>query len=337
MVWKRLLLRSNNQVSSRNISYVQRARLLEKIKNDDEICRNSMQTGKFLLYSKGQPLLSRGSGPGDHVPKFVDYHDCVRVCPDVCTSSVVLSVMEDGTPTFASMISKETDPNEVEIRTGAMFTDLRVGLFLVNQVVAHQLSKGWSLLMWSKKNKFCPACGTPVIRALSGSGVSCPACSNVSYPSTSPVGIVSISDSTSDHLLLIRQPRYPLGMYSCVAGFVDSGETLEDCVKREVAEEVGLEIDTVQYDCSQHWPFPAGSLMIGCHATVKGGTPSPDPCLQELEDARWFDRSQIKEAVTRIDQNPRLRVGRNNNPEEIFIAPKGALAYSLITSWLSRK
>ena len=57
-----------------------------------------------------------------------------RVCPDVCTSSVVLSVMEDGTPTFASMISKETDPTEVEIRTGAMFTDLRVGLFLVNQV-----------------------------------------------------------------------------------------------------------------------------------------------------------------------------------------------------------
>ena len=70
--------------------------------------------------------------------------------------------------------------------------------------------------------------------------------------------------------------------------------------------------------------------ILGCHATVKGGTPSPDPCLQELEDARWFDRSQIKEAVTRIDQNPRLRVGRNNNPEEIFIAPKGALAYSLI-------
>ena len=65
------------------------------------------------------------------------------------------------------------------------------------------------------------------------------------YPSTSPVGIVSISDPSEDRLLLIRQPRYPPGMYSCIAGFLDVGETLEDCVKREAAEEVGIEVDKV--------------------------------------------------------------------------------------------
>merc|ERR1711879_678361 len=59
-----------------------------------------------------------------------------------------------------------------------------------------------------------------------------------------------------------------------------------------------------------------------------------DPCKEELEDARWFSRGEVEEAVTRIDSNPRLRVGRNNNPEEVFIAPRGAVAYSLITSWL---
>ena len=110
----------------------------------------------------------------------------------------------------------------------------------------------------------------------------------------------------------------------------------QDCVKREVAEEVGLEVESVEYKCSQHWPFPSGSLMIGCHSRVSGVTPDPDPCTLELEDARWFSRDEVQEAVERIDKNPRLRVGRNNDPKEIFIAPKGALAYSLITKWLEK-
>ena len=67
----------------------------------------------------------------------------------------------------------------------------------------------------------------------------------------------------------------------------------QECVRREVAEEVGLDIDSVSYKCSQHWPFPAGSLMVGCHATVTGDLPTPDPCKQELEDARWFSRDEV--------------------------------------------
>merc|ERR1719411_1874333 len=95
----------------------------------------------------------------------------------------------------------------------------------------------------------------------------------------------------------------------------------QECVRKEVAEEVGLDIDSVSYKCSQHWPFPAGSLMVGCHATVSGDLPTPDPCKQELEDARWFSRAEVSEAVARIDANPRLRVGRGNNPAEVFVAP----------------
>ena len=187
-------------------------------------------------------------------------------------------------------------------------------------------TQGWSLLMWSRKTKFCTVCGTKLVRAVSGSGAKCPGCGHVTYPTTSPVscdahcdncdiiicvqvGIVSIGHEASDQLLLIRQPRYPPGMYSCIAGFLDSGETLEvghvvlyelyiyddcqECVRREVAEEVGLDIDSVAYKCSQHWPFPAGSLMVGCHATVTGDLPTPDPCKQELEDARWFSRDEV--------------------------------------------
>lgn len=192
--------------------------MLEKIKNDDDFCKESMLNGKFLLYNKGQPLLKRGSGPGDHHPQYVDFKDCSQVCPDVLNSSVALSVSEEGQPIFATMMAKEADPIHVETKTLATFTDLRVGLFLVNQTVAHQLSKGWSLLMWSKKNKFCGVCGSGLVRSVSGSGAKCPPdCTrggHVIYPSTSPVGIVSISNVTNDHLLLIRQPRYPAGMYS---------------------------------------------------------------------------------------------------------------------------
>ena len=93
--------------------------------------------------------------------------------------------------------------------------------------------------MWSKKNKFCGVCGSGLVRSVSGSGAKCPPdCArggHVIYPSTSPVGIVSISNVTNDHLLLIRQPRYPAGMYSCIAGFLDSGETLE--VRLQLLEE----------------------------------------------------------------------------------------------------
>ena len=105
-------------------------------------------------------------------------------------------------------------------------------------------TQGWSLLMWSRKTKFCTVCGTKLVRAVSGSGAKCPGCGHVTYPTTSPVscdahcdncditicvqvGIVSIGHEASDQLLLIRQPRYPPGMYSCIAGFLDSGETLE--------------------------------------------------------------------------------------------------------------
>jgi len=325
-------------LSARSISYVERSRLLDKIKNDDEFCKSQMESGKYLLYSKGQPLLQKSSGPGSHRPSFLSYAQCDRVSSNLAETSVLLGVEADGTPRFAALLSKDADPHEVEAENLSKFVDLRVGLFMVESDIAQTLSRGWSLLMWNKKHNFCSSCGSKLNRSLSGASCRCSSCSEVFYPSTSPVGIVSITDREHQHLLLIRQPMYPKGMFSCIAGFLDVGETIEDCVRREVAEEVGIEVeDDIKYNCSQHWPFPSGSLMIGCQAVAVGGLPTPDPCKLELEDARWFSREEVAQAVRRIDHNPRLRVGRNNNPEEIFIAPRGAIAYSLITSWLKNE
>jgi len=330
----RYKLKYRNICNVRSISYVERSRLLEKIKNDDDFCQSQMLSGQYLLYSKGQPLLRRCPDGGSHSPAFLTFSQCQRLSSDLRERSVVLGVEEDGTARFAALLSKSADHHEVEAETKAQFTDLRLGLFIVSSGLAQTLSRGWSLLMWNKKHNFCTNCGSKLKRSVSGAGSRCTECSEVFYPATSPVGIVSLTDTTNQHLLLIRQPTYPKGMFSCIAGFLDVGETLEDCVRREVAEEVGIEVESVQYRSSQHWPFPAGSLMIGCHAVAAGGLPSPDPCKQELEAARWFSREEVTEAVSRIDNNPRLRMGRNNNPDEVFIAPKGALAYNLITSWL---
>ena len=273
-----LTLKSVNIKNVRGISYVERSRLLEKIKNDDDFCKSQMESGRYLLYHKGQPLLQKGSAPGLHSPSFLSYSQSDRLTSDLTEQSVVLGVEKDGTARFAALLSKEADPHEVEAETLCQFTDLRVGLFMVDSGTAHTLSKGWSLLMWNRKNNFCTNCGSKLIRSVSGAGSKCSSCRETFYPSTSPVGIVCITDLERQHLLLIRQPRYPKGMYSCVAGFLDVGETLEvrkvfmfyfmiivakDCVRREVAEEVGIEVESIEYKSSQHWPFPAGSLMIG--------------------------------------------------------------------------
>ena len=224
---RKLSFKGRFMLSARSISYVERSRLLDKIKNDDEFCKSQMESGKYLLYNKGQPLLQKGSGPGSHRPSFLSFSQCDRVSSNLAKSSVLLSVEADGTPRFAALLSRDADPHEVEAENLSKFIDLRVGLFMVDSDIAQTLSRGWSLLMWNRKHNFCTSCGSRLTRSLSGAGCRCSSCSEVFYPATSPVGIVNITDKQQRHLLLIRQPMYPKGMFSCIAGFLDVGETLE--------------------------------------------------------------------------------------------------------------
>ena len=93
-------------VSKTRLSYVQRARLLEKIKTDDKFCKQSMETGRFLLYHKGQPLLRLGQRPGELQANFVDFSYCDKICDDIFNTSAALSVAEDGVPMFATSVLK---------------------------------------------------------------------------------------------------------------------------------------------------------------------------------------------------------------------------------------
>ncbi len=136
---------------------------------------------------------------------------------------------------------------------------------------------------WASDNRFCGSCATPMLHVPGERAMQCPACSLRHYPRLSPSMIVLVT--RGDDVLLARSPRFVSGVYSTLAGFVEAGESVEQCVAREVREEVGVEVCNIRYQGSQNWPFPH-SLMLGFHADYAGG----EIVLQEeeIEDARWF-------------------------------------------------
>ncbi|MFZ2163356.1 MAG: NAD(+) diphosphatase [Sideroxyarcus sp.] len=139
------------------------------------------------------------------------------------------------------------------------------------------------LLDWQKNHRYCGKCGTPNTRKADEYSMHCPSCGLVTYPRISPAVMVLIK--RGDELLLARSPRFKPGVFSALAGFVEAGETLEQCAAREIREEVGIEITNLQYYGSQSWPFP-DSLMVAFFADYAGGTITPDP--SEIEAAGWF-------------------------------------------------
>ena len=139
------------------------------------------------------------------------------------------------------------------------------------------------LLDWQATHRYCGRCATPTERQPGEAAMRCPACGLLAYPRIAPAVMVLVRDG--ERLLLARSPHFKPGVYSALAGFVEPGETLEQCAAREVREEVGLEIANLRYFDSQPWPFPH-SLMVAFFADYAGGEIVPDP--SEIEAADWF-------------------------------------------------
>ncbi|KAK6910783.1 NAD+ diphosphatase [Kwoniella mangroviensis CBS 8886] len=174
-------------------------------------------------------------------------------------------------------------------------------------------AQGRALVDWNVRNKFCPACGSPTYSLWAGWKRNCtssvqpaegkePCFStkglhNFAYPRTDPVIIMGILDSTGEKMLLGRQKSWPKGMYSCLAGFIEPGETFEDATRREVLEEAGIEVGPVRYSSSQPWPFPS-NLMVGTFGRAKDGQTIRLDLDNELEDAQWFPKSLIQRIIS---------------------------------------
>jgi NAD+ diphosphatase len=139
-------------------------------------------------------------------------------------------------------------------------------------------------ITWAREHRFCGSCGSAMTQVPRERAMYCQACDLRSYPRISPSMIVLIT--RGDEILLARSPRFVTGVYSTLAGFAEPGESAEDCLRREVYEEVQLKVRNIQYIGSQCWPFPH-SMMLGFHAEYESGDIVPQ--ADEIEDAQWFN------------------------------------------------
>lgn len=192
---------------------------------------------------------------------------------------------------FACELSSQASP---QLAPGTRFEDLRLIAALLPAEDAGLLGYARALIMWRHRHRYCGTCGATTVAARGGHVRLCtnPACHHESFPRLDPAVIVLVSDE--EHALLGRQPGWPAGRYSTIAGFVEPGESLEDAVVREVGEETGIRVDRIEYHSSQPWPFPS-SLMLGF--TAHAVTREIRLHDRELEDARWFSRADLVAGV----------------------------------------
>ncbi|WP_020187124.1 NAD(+) diphosphatase [Methylopila sp. 73B] len=170
-----------------------------------------------------------------------------------------------------------------------------------------------SMLLWHERHGFCASCGAKTAMRGGGWKRECPACGALHFPRTDPVVIMLVT--RGDRCLLGRQPRFAPGMWSCLAGFVEPGETIEAAVRRETREEAGVTVGRVAYALSQPWPFPS-QLMLGLVAEALTEEITPD--LEELEDARWFSREDVRQMLA------------GGHPAGWFAPPPAAIAHHLL-------
>jgi NAD+ diphosphatase len=212
-------------------------------------------------------------------------HNKVEVPYSVDLSSIGISPKKvqylgtlDGTPCYCAQLTVS-----IPASSGMDFWGLRQLYGMVEDELFSLAGIARQIVEWDKTHQFCGQCGSPTSNNPEERAKICPRCDLISYPRISPAIIVAITKG--EEILLARGNRFATPMYSVIAGFVEAGETLEECVQREVQEEVGLEVKNISYFSSQPWPFP-NSLMIGFTAEYAGGEITIDP--REIAEAGWF-------------------------------------------------
>jgi NAD+ diphosphatase len=250
-------------------------------------------TGRWYIVGTGATVLVDGDG----TPPLG-----VRSPTETAEPPIFMGLL-DGVPTWAVGTNESSD-----VPDGYEWQPLR-------NLVAHLDTPSWmlagravQLVEWARTSRFCGRCGTPTELATRERAASCPHCGLNAYPRLAPAIIVVVERGDA---ILLGQGRGFGGMYSALAGFAEPGETLEETVRREVREEVGVEVDLVRYFGSQPWPFPH-SLMIGFFATWLSGEIRMDG--EEIVDARWFTAGDLPN-----------------------IPPPLSIARRLIDDWVSRQ
>ncbi|MFP5077833.1 NAD(+) diphosphatase [Rhizobium sp. YIM 134829] len=240
----------------------------------------------------------------------------------VLQDTVLLGFLPSGEPRLAVPVRQSVETLEKDYKLADGRTLFRQAM--IGDALLGQFAQASSLISWNATNRFCGKCGGPMEAKAGGYRRACTACGHLAFPRTDPVVIMLTIDVERDLCLLGRSPHFPPGMYSCLAGFLEPGETIESAVRRETLEESGIKTGRVRYHASQPWPMPH-SLMIGCFAEAKSREIHRDDL--ELEDCRWFTRAETRAMLAHNTGQP-LEEGERGSP------PKGAIAHLLMRDWL---
>jgi NAD+ diphosphatase len=261
--------------------------------------------GDLIVTKKGSPL---------NDPLFT-MHDARALGP--AAETVFLGHL-DGAGRFGFGIAPAV-AESLKTRDGFLVTDLR-SIAVQGLIDAEHLppiAEAKAVLHWHGRHRFCPNCGTATQAVHGGWRRDCPKCKAEHFPRTDPVVIMLAIDG--ERCLLGRSPRFVPTMWSCLAGFIEPGDSIEDAVHRETREEAGITCGRVVYFRSQPWPFPT-SLMIGCHAEALTREIVVD--REELEDARWFSKTEVETMLM------------HRHPDGLTTPPPVAIAHHIIRAWV---
>ncbi|WP_292898612.1 MULTISPECIES: NAD(+) diphosphatase [unclassified Nitratireductor] len=266
---------------------------------------------RLLLFAQGR-LFLRVAGDDAFDPYFTR-ETASRLAADL--KGAVLLGHENGTPILAVPSTADIETLPEPLKAIDYRSIYMQGLLEPSQLGA--LAQGAALLAWHDSHRFCGRCGNETVMRDGGYKRHCPACSRDHFPRTDPVVIMLAV--RGEQCLLGRSPHFAPGMVSCLAGFVEPGETIEAAVRRETQEEANITVGSVAYHASQPWPFPY-SLMIGCYGKAESVAITMDE--NELEECRWFSRDEVRLML------------EDAHPEGYRVPPTGAIANTLIRDWV---
>jgi len=269
-------------------------------------------SARFLLFSRLDPATHHSD------PALTWINDTQRASLNTLAEAgldPILLGLDGAIPCFALDVSGVPDPLEHLGLGSARFTDTRSIATSLPAAEAGMLAQARSLVDWHQHHRFCAVCGAASFPQHGGTSRRCGACQAEHFPRINPAVIMAIW--RDERLLLGRRRGRPPGNFSCIAGFVDPGESIEEAVAREVLEEVGIVVDEVRYHASQPWPLSA-SLMIGCFAHAVSDEAQVDEL--EIAEARWFTRAEVQAAMA------------GDSTELVFPAPV-AIAHHLAKGW----
>jgi NADH pyrophosphatase NudC (nudix superfamily) len=251
-----------------------------------------------------------GCGP-DAVPHFVFPLPEVSLSPD------------SGAIPIDAQLKSDQELIKAKLPDDFTFEHVRAAVGRLIPAEASLVAQGKSLLEWHQSARFCGYCGAETKPEEGGRHRKCTKCQKTTYPRVNPVAIMLVLSPDGERCLLGQSKGrlQNMRMYSCLAGFVDQGEGLEDAVRREVMEESGVPVGHVEYHSSQPWPFPF-QLMLACSAVAK--TDAINFSKEEMVDVKWFTKQQVREAFEN---------GKKKDAP-LYLPPPFAIAHSLLRSWV---